>query len=1072
MARKIILDTAYTFTPSTKTIVIPRFIARERLILITNVTTNQVIFNFSDPALKATSFVNATTNMVESTTIVLNYNTAAMSATDKLQITIDEFVEKFEPADTLLDPTNKLRTSSPQALIDTDFEYGMQVSKWENLALTNNRPFAYAYPAFVPFISGIAMPQNGRTVTVTTSANHGLSIGMAITVQDTYLNIANGNFIIETIPSATTFTYTARAVNTSSTITAIFDGNKTAIYQGTIYTNAAIGAAPTMSYSGQAITVVTTVPHGLSLGNEIAVLGTTASTNAPNGSFSVATIISPTSFVYYVPAAPTGTLTSTSAVVYVRPQAQFLHRPFDGGVIFTSNASSNGGQAIRQTRRYFRYQSGKGIQISSGTILKPNLHIDSMTSNGATVTVQTKEQHNILPGTSITISGANETGYNGTFTVNNVTGFNSFQYTALATPSATPASGTYYAAINGWYGATSRLGMFDHQNGLFFEFDGQTINAVRRNSTYQIAGKVTVTNGSNTVTQTDASLPTSFNKQLLVGDYIVLRGQSYRIQDISSDTSLTITPSYRGATSQFVVVSKTIDTKVPQSAWNIDKMDGTGPSGYTLDLSKMQMFYIDYTWYGAGFVRWGLRGPNGNVTYVHRMPNNNVNSEAYMRSGNLPGRYETNTFSKVTQITSSVGATDTTLNVLTTTGFSPSGTAVIRSGSVAEYVNYTGITGTTLTGLTRGQAGVTAGTTVTIAAGSNIGTVSSITGIQIGQRVVHTNFPDNTFVSAITGTTITFSNAAVVANPTGVIFAPMGAASGQAFTYSATTPVAVEQAWPTYAPTISHWGTSVIMDGRYDDDKSLLFTFGQTAFTSVPTSATVTPTLTGTSGAYTVTVSSATGVLVGMSVTAVGVGAGAVVTGLSGTTATLSVPNTAAMSGTASSFVGGNTRALFSIRVSPSVDNGTPAPFGARELVNRMQLILRALDVTTSTAGANFLVTATINGTPSTATAWTNAVKNAVGVANSSLAQLADYSAGSTITTGGEVTGGFLVSGTSSVELDKVRDLGNSILGGGGVNANSTTYPDGPDVLTLSVTNLGAAVINVLGRLSWSEAQA
>jgi len=44
------------------------------------------------------------------------------------------------------------------------------------------------------------------------------------------------------------------------------------------------------------------------------------------------------------------------------------------------------------------------------------------------------------------------------------------------------------------------------------------------------------------------------------------------------------------------------ETRIPQSQWNIDKMDGTGTSGYNLDLSKMQMFYIDYTWYGAGAV--------------------------------------------------------------------------------------------------------------------------------------------------------------------------------------------------------------------------------------------------------------------------------------------------------------------------------------------------------------------------------------------------------------------------------------------------------------------------------------
>ena len=56
MARKILLDTAYTFTPSTATIVIPRYIPRERLILITDVTKNVVLYKFSDPTLTATSY--------------------------------------------------------------------------------------------------------------------------------------------------------------------------------------------------------------------------------------------------------------------------------------------------------------------------------------------------------------------------------------------------------------------------------------------------------------------------------------------------------------------------------------------------------------------------------------------------------------------------------------------------------------------------------------------------------------------------------------------------------------------------------------------------------------------------------------------------------------------------------------------------------------------------------------------------------------------------------------------------------------------------------------------------------
>ena len=76
MARRVLLDTQYTFTPATKTIVIPRAIPKERLLLITNVTSNRVIFNFSDPTLTATSYVirQGTQTTAATTTIVLAYN--------------------------------------------------------------------------------------------------------------------------------------------------------------------------------------------------------------------------------------------------------------------------------------------------------------------------------------------------------------------------------------------------------------------------------------------------------------------------------------------------------------------------------------------------------------------------------------------------------------------------------------------------------------------------------------------------------------------------------------------------------------------------------------------------------------------------------------------------------------------------------------------------------------------------------------------------------------------------------------------------------------------------------------
>jgi len=1007
MARKVLLETGYTFTPSTRTIVIPRVVKRERLALITNTTTNQVIYNFSDPSLKATSYTATPSGATGTTTIVLNFNTTAMSATDTLQITVDEYDEKFSPSETFTDPVGKFRVSQPQSLIDTDFEYGTQSTKWENLPLVNNRPWAYENPVPLSNVTDITMTAGGKVVTVLTATPP--AVGTPIFIRDTNLIFANGNFVVETVSASTNFTYTAKSAN-YTTLTSIFDSSKTLVIPGTLYTGAAIGAAPTITVSGTdlKVQVTTTVPHGLFPGNEIAVTGITG-TNPPNGNFTVATVTSPTIFSYFAnPAVGTpSALTATASTIYVRPTSQFLHRPFDGGVLFGSNSPSANVTATRQTRRQFRYQSGKGLQISSGTLLRPYATVDQLTSSGTTVTVRTREAHNIQPGTVIITSGATETAYNGTFTVTSAPRYNTFTYTALSTPTATPASGDPIVSVSSWSGAKNRLGAFDNQNGVLWEFDGTNLYAVRRSSTLQIGGRVSVNTGSNTVTQSDAEYATSFSKQLKIGDFITIRGQSYKVINIASDTSMTINPSYRGSTNvTFGTVTKMVETKVAQSAFNIDKLDGTGPSGYSLDLSKMQMFYIDYSWYGAGTIRWGIRATDGNIIYCHRMPNNNANSEAYMRSGNLVARYETSTESPVTNLTATLASADVTATVADTTLFPTSGTLIVRNGTTYEGINYTGKTTTTFTGLTRGQAGsAVAGTTTTWASGATSGTVASASGIQIGQRVYSTAnpnaVPDGAFVTAISGTTITLNEAVTSLNPT-LIFAPIGSAAST-FTFSATAPTSLELAYPTFSPSISHWGTAAIMDGRFDDDKSLIFTYGATTATTV--------------------------------------GAGAAI-------------------------------AIMGIRLGPSVDNGQAAAFGAREVINRMQLKLDSFGITQTGTAQPLLITLVLNGTPSTTTAWTNAV-GGTAQPNSSLANIVSYAGGSTTMTSGEVVSGFFSGGvTDRIDLTTVRDLGNAILGGGSANSNANIFPDGPDTMTIVVRNLGASSASVFGRLSWTEAQA
>jgi hypothetical protein len=82
----------------------------------------------------------------------------------------------------------------------------------------------------------------------------------------------------------------------------------------------------------------------------------------------------------------------------------------------------------------------------------------------------------------------------------------------------------------------------------------------------------------------------------------------------------------------------TID-KITQGNWNVDKMDGNGPSKITIDWSKAQIFFIDFEWLGVGRVRFGLF-VNGIPYYIHADNHANFVSSVYMSSPNHSCRYE------------------------------------------------------------------------------------------------------------------------------------------------------------------------------------------------------------------------------------------------------------------------------------------------------------------------------------------------------------------------------------------------------------------------------------------------
>lgn len=77
------------------------------------------------------------------------------------------------------------------------------------------------------------------------------------------------------------------------------------------------------------------------------------------------------------------------------------------------------------------------------------------------------------------------------------------------------------------------------------------------------------------------------------------------------------------------------EVEVAQSAWNVDPMDGTGPSGATLDVTKLNIYELAYQWLGAGLVWWFV---NGNLVHVSENPG--AYAVPYVATANLPLQWD------------------------------------------------------------------------------------------------------------------------------------------------------------------------------------------------------------------------------------------------------------------------------------------------------------------------------------------------------------------------------------------------------------------------------------------------
>ena len=729
---------------------------------------------------------------------------------------------------------------------------------------------------------------------------------------------------------------------------------------------------------------------------------------------------------------------------------------------------------------------------------------------GSIVTVVTEVPHGAaMLGAFVTIRGVSTPGFNGDYQIDSVVESTTFTFRTLTSQrTASPTlSDQPRFIVNGWHGASVRAGCFDDQNGLFWEYDGQTLWCIKRSSTFQLSGLVTVnvnsqtlsgvtdsgvttaiisastpaadiTFGETTVTLTGITLSggtlyrgmqcasltnapqlgvvsvqrvlsttsaivtflpyivtaqkalstttsssgsvstcpiayttynsfvngmtitnlagyitgtvtlslvtsttaqlnfttqvinnipagfvittfspilaatslsgqfvnvgTRFQDQLRAGDRFVLRGMTHTVTNIISQGVLTFNPPYRGSQNITVgtKICKVKEQRTPQSQFSRDTIDGSGPSGFNADLTKMQMIGLQYTWYGAGFVDFMMRGGDGNWVYAHRYKQNNVNDEAYMRTGNMPVRYEIVNEATVasSSLSQKLDIGSTSVNISDDPTYWPGfGTVQIDN----ELISYTGKSAFQLTGCTRA---------------SNL--TYNISDIR---RI--------------------FTGAAET-------------------THSANTSVILVST--TCAPTLTHWGSALLMDGNFDSDRGYYFNY--------------------------------------------------------------QFNNTTTLS------VGANPLELFFLRLAPSVSNGIIGDIGIRDLLNRAQFLLQQLDVSPIGPNGTINIQAILNPSGFDYSTFNWVPINSTGQGSQpSFTQVAvKPPTGSYVIGSGERIFSMVAVGgaTSSINLASLKELNNSLIGG------SRMFPDGPDTLMIIAQAFNQPITTAVVNLFWSEAQA
>ena len=227
-----------------------------------------------------------------------------------------------------------------------------------------------------------------------------------------------------------------------------------------------------------------------------------------------------------------------------------------------------------------------------------------------------------------------------------------------------PTNPSYVQFTDTAYDAFGRLRvsepytLFDSQNRYATDNQFDTSTATGGSTTFlsneaTVRLDVTTSSGSEVVRQTYRSFPYQPGKSLLTLETFTMNAAKTNLRQRVGffNTQNGLFFQQNDSTLSFVLRSNSLPTPgtpsdirtVTQANWNGDKLDGTGPSGITLDVTKTQILFFDFEWLGVGRVRCGFF-QDGQFVVCHTFDNENVQSSVYMTTAILPLRYEiTNT---------------------------------------------------------------------------------------------------------------------------------------------------------------------------------------------------------------------------------------------------------------------------------------------------------------------------------------------------------------------------------------------------------------------------------------------